>query len=179
MEELDLASSPSLFVSGAKRKQVWYDMRGSFTQVLKNFKNSGENNRTLSRFVDFLEMKPNGEFYAISKLLLVMFVVMRIGTDIPGEEVRNMVDLTTRKIPNNVGFDVAAISEEGDSSADGSEGTSKKRQEAKEACVDTRLLYETIKALTDSLSGRPLQILSYGRDKNFHLQACRPRLLSL
>ena len=53
------------------------------------------------------------------------------------------------------GFDVAAISEEGDSSANGSEGTSKKTQKTKEACVDTRLLCETIKALTDSRSGPP------------------------
>ena len=83
-----------------------------------------------------------------------MFVVMRIGTDILGEDVRIMVDLTTRTIPNNGGFDVAATSEEGDSSADGSEGTSKKRQKTKDACVDTPLLSETIKALTDSLSGR-------------------------
>ena len=79
-------------------------MRGSFTQVLKNFNKSRENNGTLSRVLDFLEKKPNGEFYAISMRLLVMFVVIGIGTDIPGEEVRIMVDLTTRTIPNNGGF---------------------------------------------------------------------------
>ena len=110
-----------------------------------------------------------------------MFVVMRIGTDIWGEKVRILVDLTTRTIPNNGGFDVAAISEEGDSSSDGSEGTSRKRQKTKEAepCVDTRLLCEKIQSLTYSLSGGLLQILSHHRSKNCHLQACRPRLLLL
>ena len=108
-----------------------------------------------------------------------MFVVMRIGTDIPGEKVRIMEDLTTRIIPNNGGFYVAAISEEGVSSADGSEGTWKKGQKTKDACVDTRLLCETIKALMDSLSRRPLQTLSHSRGNNFHPQACQLRLLSL
>ena len=36
VEELDPASSPSLLVPGAKLEQVWYYMRDSLTQVLKN-----------------------------------------------------------------------------------------------------------------------------------------------
>ena len=102
--EVDSESSPRTYVSGVKLKQVWYDIGGLFTQTLNNFNKSGENNGTLNRFLDFLERKPNCDFYALSKRLLVMFIVMTIGTDIRGEKVNIMVELTKRTINNSGGF---------------------------------------------------------------------------
>ena len=115
--EVDPESSPRTYVSGVKQKQVWYDIWGPFTQTLNNFNKSGENNGTLNWFLDFLERKPNGDFYALSKRLFVMSIAMRIGKDIPGENVKIMVDLTTRTINSSGGLKRRVLDKRGSQAA--------------------------------------------------------------
>ena len=104
--DIDTSMAPTTPVSGGKLKKVWYDMRGSYTTVHDNFSKSGQHNGTLMRFLDFVQAIGNGELYAGSKRAVIMFVVMQVGSDIPGPLVTAMLDPTLRIISNGGGFDV-------------------------------------------------------------------------
>ena len=86
LENLDPSSAPPSPLSGLKLKTVWTDMRGPFTKAHNDFKKSAQNNPTLLGTLRFLKNKGNGQLSALSKRILIMFIVLRIGTDNQGTD---------------------------------------------------------------------------------------------
>ena len=158
--DIDPSLAPSTPVSGGKLKKVWYDMRGPYTTAHDNFSKSGQHNGTLMRFLDFVQANGNGDLYAGSKRAVIMFVVMRVGSDIPGSPVTAMLDLTLRIISNGRGFDDGGGGTHRSPGTQNSSGSSGGREgdvpggkrRKKNVCEDTRFLCDHIKGLTDSIS---------------------------
>ena len=86
LQNLDPSSAPPSPFSGLKLKKVWTDMRGPFTKAHNDFKKSGQNNPALLGTLRFLRNNGNGQLSALSKQLLIMFIVLRIGTDNKGTD---------------------------------------------------------------------------------------------
>ena len=109
LEIIDPSAPPPTPVTGAKLKTMWTDMRGPYTEAHKDFEKSGQNDPTIGGTLRFLKKKESGpgrgELYALSKRILVMFIVMRIGSDNAGNDdqgatAKSMLDMTLRMIPN-------------------------------------------------------------------------------
>ena len=133
---------------------------GPYTIAHNNFGKSGQHNGTLSRFLNFLQQNGSGDLYASLKRVVIMFIVMRVGSDIPGMKEEGMLGLTLRIIPAGAGFDEAgggmqqfpgSQQSPGSASGEDGDGPAGKRRK-KNVCADTRFLCDHIKGLTDSIS---------------------------
>ena len=170
LENIEPSPTPVPPVSGIKLKTAWMDMRRPFTKANKDFERSGQNVTTLRGTLRFLKTKnglPDGELYAIPKRILVMFIVLRIGsdnkgTDDQGETAKAMLNQALRMIPNGGGFDEAGnqnrsgsatSASEGDCEDDSSSPSSKKRKTSA-ISEDKRFLCMHLKGLTDSINIR-------------------------
>ena len=175
LEDLDPSSAPPSPLSDLKLKMVWKDMRGPFTKAHNDFKKSDQKNPTLLGTLRFLRNNGNSQFSALSKRILIMFIVLRIGTDNQGTDdqgstAKSMLSMALRVISGGEGFheagsqippDIcgAGLGAAGSSNDDGYEvcagyGSRKKRKTVP-VSEDTSFLCQHIKGLTDSLySGR-------------------------
>ena len=168
LEIIDPSPPPPTPVTGAKLKTMWTDMRGPYTKSHKDFEKSGQYDPTIGETLRFLKKKESGQgrggLYALSKRILVMFIVMLIGSDNAGNDdqgatTESMLDMTLRMIPNGEGFDEAGSrsmfegygSDEEDDVR--SMGSRKKRKTA-ELSADMKVLCQHIQGLTDSIKGR-------------------------
>ena len=107
--DIDPSTAPNTAMSGRKLKKVWYDMREPYTTVHDNLSNSGQHNGTLTRFLDFMQANGNDELYVGPRRAVIMFVVIRMGSGIPGPSVTAVLDLTLRIISNGGGFDEGVV----------------------------------------------------------------------
>lgn len=82
-------------------------MRSPYNITHNNFEKSGQQNGALLRFLDFVQGNGHGELHAASKRAVIMFIVMRVGSDIPVMKVEGMLGLTLRIFPADAGFDEA------------------------------------------------------------------------
>ena len=174
LENLDQSSAPPTPLRCLKLKTVWMDMRVPFRKVHNDFKKSGQNNPTLLGTLRFLRNNGNGQLSALSKRILIMFIVLRIGTDNQGTDdqgstAKSMLSMALRVISGGEGFgeagsqippDIcgAGVGAAGSSSDDEYEvcsgyGSRKKRKTVP-VSEDTSFLCQHIKGLTDSLYSR-------------------------
>ena len=147
IENVDPSMPQVNVVPGSKRKTVWYDMRGPFTIAFANWEKSGQNDPTTHGFLRYTLIKPNGELRAISKRLVIMFVVMRIARELWTELVE-MRNLNVRTIPHGAGFDASgAVTLEGrvlNLSNWENEVAARKRRRTGDVIEDTQYLSSTV-----------------------------------
>ena len=172
LETLDPSTTTTSLVSGLKLKTLWTDIRGPFTKSHNEFKKSGQNDPTLLATLRFLLKNGNGQLRALSKRILVMFIVLRIGTDNQGTDdkgstAKAILSVALGVIPGGEGFDEAgsqilpAVSWTGagagksssyDEEEVGSAFGSRKKRKSVAVSEDTSFLCHHIKGLTDSLN---------------------------
>ena len=141
-------------VPGSKLKTAWYCVRVPFTIALANWEKSGQNDPTTHAFLQYALIKPDGELRAMSKRLVIVFILM-IAREL-GTEVAEMGNLTVRTIPHGAGFDASVAVTLGGSVHNlcnwEDEIAARKRRRTDVVSADTQYLFSTFCQRHDRLA---------------------------
>jgi len=155
VDNVDPSIPPRHPISGCKLKDVWYSMRGPFSMKVRNFQKSGQNNPNLDGFIDFLDRKSNGELYAVSQRMIVLFVVLGMGADSDCAMDMDLFNLTVKIIPHGAGFDEAGSDTLKTSCGQVEESIGdnmRKRRKLDDVSPNTRMLCSTIANLNQTIA---------------------------
>jgi len=122
---------------------------------VRNFQKSGQNNPNLDGFIDFLDRKSNGELYAVSQRMILLFVVLGMGADSDCAMDMELFNLTVKTIPHGAGFDEAGSDTLKTSCGQVEESIGdnmRKRRKLDDVSPNTRMICSTIANLNQTIA---------------------------